>query len=107
VYPEAIEHGRRTVGRRLAVVDDLSAQRRLERAEARIQPRFLGQIGDRAAGALQPLAVVQLDQTRQGLEQGRLAGAVAPDQTDAISVADRHAERAEQRLGAQPDGGIA
>ena len=104
---EAVEHGRRTVRRQLALVGDLPAQRRLERAEPRIQLRFLGQIGDGAAGALQPLAAVQLDQPCQRLEQGRLAGAVAADQTDAISIADRDAERAEQRLGAEPDGGIA
>ena len=80
---------------------------RLERAGGRVEPGLLGQIGDRSARSLEALAGIQLDQACERLEQGRLAGAVAADQADAIGRRDRHGQRREQRLGAEADGGVA
>ena len=76
-----------------------SPERRLERAQARLQLGLLRQVGDRAAGGLQAFACVQLDQSGQRSEQGGLAGAVAADQADAIPIRYRRGERREQRCG--------
>ena len=58
--------------------------------QARIELRLLGQIGDaRCDGCRKRSPRIQLDQPGQRLEQGGLAGAVAADQADPISLADR------------------
>jgi hypothetical protein len=76
---EVIEQGRGAMGGELAPVDAVrSGQRRLERAQAGIQPRLLGQIGDGGADPLQPLAAVQLDQSGKRLEQVDLPAPLRP-----------------------------
>ena len=70
-----------------------------------VKVRLLRQVGNRCARLQETLAAIQLDQARERLEQRRLASAVAADQADPIAPADREAEIAEQRIGADPDGG--
>ena len=101
---EAIKHGCGAVSGELSFVRPChAAERHIERAQQRVQLGLLRQIGDGAAGCLQAVASIQLDQAGQRLEQGGLAGAVAADQADAIPIRYRGGKRREQRCGPQAD----
>ena len=64
---------------------------------------FLLQPGDAAAAFEADLAVVGLDFAGQQLEQGRLAGAVAADQGDALARFDRQIDVFEQERAADAE----
>ena len=74
----------------LAVLVDQSPHARQPRADrfknrcVRLQHRLLSHVGNAGVGLHLEAAVVGLFQTAQNFEQRRLAGAVAPDESDAL-----------------------
>ena len=65
--------------------------------------RFLRQIPDRGAGLGEARARVGANQTGGDLQQGRLAGAVAPDQADAVAGGNGKLRPGQQRRRAERD----
>jgi hypothetical protein len=61
-----------------------------------VQLRLLRHQGDAGSRREDPLPVVGLGETRQNAQQGRLAGAVAPDQAGAPPGFEPHVDPVEQ-----------
>ena len=67
----------------------------------RFQVRHLGQIAHRRRRVAEYLALLWLDQAGGDPQQGRLAGAVSPDQRDAVAGQYRQRRAVEQRRAAE------
>ncbi len=71
---------------------------RLERGIEMAEVGRLFQIADGDAGLDETVALIRLDQTGGDFHQGRLAGAVAPDQADSVPLMHKHIRPGKQWL---------
>jgi len=69
--------------------------------------RFLRQISEAGSRLQKSLARIEVDRSRQGAKQRRLAAAIAPDQAGALAAAQRGRNKAERRLATERDGRVA
>jgi hypothetical protein len=67
-------------------------------AHARLESGLLWKIGDARAARMPDLAGIERRQAGQCLEQRRLAGAIAPDQADALAGFDRQVDPGQQGM---------
>ena len=74
---------------------------------ARRQMQILRQAADAYARLYGDMAAVRLDLAQERLEQGRLAGAIGSHQGDAVAIADRPGEIAEELDARETDGDAA
>ena len=65
---------------------------------ARLESGLLGKIGDARAAGMPDLAGIEGRQAGQRLQQRRLAGAIAPDQADALAGFDRQVDPGQQGM---------
>src|SRR5687768_14674678 len=82
------------------------ARRFLEHAASRVRQAVLRQVANRQAGGLDDAAGVGFVEPGQHFEQGRLAGAIRPAETDTLSVADLPRDVIEQGAVAERFGEI-